>query len=206
MKLILATGNPHKIEMLTWICEPYFDDIIPQDKSIDINEDGKTFQENAEKKAVEVSRMYGCCAVATDGGVSIPALGDNWNGLLTKRFIGREDATDIDRIEALLDLMKDKKGDERAIVWNEAIALANNGELLFSTQVEGDNGMVQTNYNPYQYQEGIWQCTVTCYPQFGGKNYFELNDEERQYSEISWHRLKKGMDDYLCVQSNLVTK
>lgn len=120
MKLILATANPHKIIKLRQIFEQYFKDIFPQDKNIDINEDGNTFLENAEKKAIEISKIYHCYAVATDGGVLIPALGDNWNGLLTKRFIGRDDATDFDRIEALLELMKDKKGTERAILWNEA--------------------------------------------------------------------------------------
>lgn len=196
MKIVLATTNPHKIKKLTWICEPYFDNILSQDTSIDIDEDGATFRENAEKKAIEVSRAYDCYAVATDGGVLIPALGDDWNGLLTKRFIGRDDATDFDRIEALLDLMREKQGDDRAIVWNEAIAIARRGDLIFSEQVEGDRGMIQTTYDPAQYQEGIWQCTVTCYPQFGGKNFFELNDEEREYSEISWHRLKGAVDDY----------
>ncbi len=140
MKLILATTNPHKITKLRQIFAHYFSDIAPQDKGIDVEENGKTFRENAEKKAIEVSKIYHCHAVATDGGVLIPALGDNWNGLLTKRFVGRSDATDFDRIEALLELMKNKKGSDRAIVWNEAIALATDGELLFSTQVEGDRG------------------------------------------------------------------
>ncbi len=205
MSLILATGNPHKITKLKWIFEDFFDEIIPQDKKIDVNEDGKTFQENAAKKATEVSRMYGTCAAATDGGVLIPSLGDNWNELHTKRFIGREDATDFDRIDTLLEMMKDKKGDDRSIVWNEAIAIARNGELLFSVQVEGDHGMIQTEYNPTQYQEGIWQCTVTCYPQFGGKNFFELNDEEREYSEISWHRLKDAVTEYMSAEGETIT-
>ena len=109
MKLILATTNPHKITKLRHIFAQYFSDIEPQGKQIDIEENGKTFRENAEKKAVEVSKIYHCHAVATDGGVLIPALGDDWNGLLTKRFVGRSDATDFDRIEALLELMKNKK-------------------------------------------------------------------------------------------------
>lgn len=197
MKLILATTNPHKITKLRQIFAQYFSDIAPQDKGIDVEENSKTFRENAEKKAIEVSNIYHCHAVATDGGVLIPALGDNWNGLLTKRFIGRSDATDFDRIEALLELMKNKKGSDRAILWNEAIALADDGELLFSTQVEGDRGEIQETYNPEQYQPGIWQCTVTCYPQFGGKNFFELDKEERKYSEISWIRLEEAVRSYL---------
>lgn len=196
MKLILATGNPHKIEKLTWIAKPYFDEIEPQAASIDIEENGTTFEENAAIKAVAVSKLYKSYAIATDGGVIIPALQD-WNALLTKRFIGQKDATDFDRMDALLELMRDKKGDERAIVWNEAIALAHNGTLLFSTEVEGDRGEIQTTYDSRQYKPGIWQCTVTCYPQFGGKNFFDLNQEEREYSEISWHRLKEAVDTYM---------
>ncbi len=195
--LVLATSNPHKLDKLHWIFDDFFQDITVQNETIDIDEDGKSFRENAEKKAIEVSKIYDCYAVATDGGVLIPALGDGWNELLTKRFIGRDDATDIDRIEALLDLMKNKVGDERSIIWNEALALAKSGKLVYSTQVEGDHGMVQTDYNPNQYKPGIWQCTVTCYPQFGGKNFFELTDKEREYSEISWHRLKQAVSEFI---------
>ena len=197
VNLILATSNPHKLNKLRWIFSDFFQNITAQNAAIDIVEDGKTFLENAEKKAIEVSKIYNCYAAATDGGVLIPSLGDNWNGLLTKRFIGRTDATDIDRIEALLDLMKNKVGDERSIIWNEALALAKNGELIYSTQVDGDHGMVQTDYDPSQYKPGIWQCTITCYPQFGGKNFFELTDKEREYSEISWHRLKQAVSEFM---------
>lgn len=170
MKLILATTNPHKITKLRQIFAHYFSYIAPQGKQIDIEENGKTFRENAEKKTVGVSKIYHCHAVTTDGSVLIPAPGDDWSSLLTKRFVGRSDATDFDRIEALLELMKNKKGSDRAILREEAVALANNGELLFSAQVEGDRGEVQETYSPEQYQSGIWQCTVTCCPQFGSKN------------------------------------
>lgn len=197
MKLILATANPHKIQKLTWVCQDYFDEITPQDSLVEVEENGATFRENAELKALAVSKYYHTYAVATDGGVLIPSLGDSWNGLFTKRFVGRNDATDFDRMDALLEMMKDKRGKERAIVWNEAIALAYDGKLVFSQQVEGDRGMVQTTYNPSQYRPGIWQCTLTCYPQFGGKNFFELNEEEQKYAEISWHRLKDALATHI---------
>ena len=196
MKIVLATRNKNKIEKLTWIIGKYFSEIVPQNEKIDILEDGSTFKENAEKKAIAVSKLYDGYAVATDGGVLIPSLGANWNGLFTRRFIGREDASDFDRIDSLLEMMKDKKGTERDIVWNEAIAIAKSGKLLFSTQVEGDRGRVQETYSRTQYKEGIWQCTVTCYPQFDNKNFFELNDEERKYGEISWYRLKDAVDEW----------
>ena len=195
--LILATTNPNKIEKLRWIMEDYFEDIKPQSQSIDVEETETNFEGNAALKAVEISKLYHCYAVATDGGVLIPALGDAWNAIFTKRFLGKDNVTDIDRIEGLLELMKDKKGDERKIMWREAIALAHNGRLLFSTEVDGDEGVIQTSYDPAQYAPGIWRCTLTAYPQFGNKNFFELNEDERKYSEISWYRLKEMIDRFM---------
>ena len=196
-KLHLSTTNPHKVEKLTQLFSRYFPEIVVADRSITIDENGSTFRENAEIKALAASKHHHGYAAATDGGVLIPALGNKWNSLLTKRFIGRDDATDFDRMDALLDLMKDKTGDERAIIWNEAIALAKDGTVIFSCQVEGDRGMLQTSYNKSQYQKGIWQCTLTCYPQFQNKNFFELNEEERQYGEMSWRRLGEAIDDFM---------
>lgn len=195
-RLILATTNPHKISKLLWIFGLYFKTITPQSKSIEINEIGDSFEEIACLKAVEVSKKYKGLAVATDGGVLIPSLGANWNALLTRRFLGFEGVTDFDRIEGLLDLMKDKKGQDRIIEWREALAIADNGEVIFSTEVKGDSGMVQETYNPEQYKPGIWQCTITCYPQFNNKNFFELTDSEREYAEISWHRLKHQVESF----------
>jgi len=192
--IVLATTNPHKIKKLSWIVKPYFSNVVPQDQTIDIEETGNSFEENAIIKAVAISKRYHCHAIASDGGVLIPALGKDWNGVLTKRFIGREDVTDFDRIEALLEIMKGKEGEDRTIIWNEAIAIAKDGRLIFSAEVEGDRGMLQKTYNPEQYQPGIWQCTLTCYPQFGGKNFFELSEEERRYGEISWYHLKEMVD------------
>lgn len=194
--ITLATTNPHKIKKLTWIVKPFFLNIQTQSGDIDIDEIANSFEGNAALKAIEVSKTYGGYAIATDGGVTIPSL-KNWDSLLTKRFIGKDDATDFDRIDALIELMKDKTGDERRIVWREAIALAKDGKLLFSTEVDGDEGSLQDTYDKKHYRPGIWQCTITCYPQFGGKNFFELSEKEREYAEISWYRLRDAMSEYL---------
>jgi hypothetical protein len=69
-------------------------------------------------------------------------------------------------------MMKGKKDNDRKVVWREEIAIANNlGEIIFSTEVEGDTGIIQTTYDKNQYREGIWLCSLTSYPQFGGKNF-----------------------------------
>lgn len=195
--IVLATNNPHKIKMLSWIVENFFDDIHEQDHSIDVEETADSFRGNAELKAIALSKATSTYAIATDGGITIPSLGKNWNALLTRRFLGKENVTDTDRIEGLLGIMKDRHGNDRAMIWREAIALAHNGKLLFSEEVEGDHSQIQETYNPKQYKEGIWLCTLTCYPQFGNKNFFELTDKEREYAEISWHRLKEVTVSYL---------
>lgn len=195
--VILATNNPHKKKMLAWVVEGYFDQVKEQDSAVEVEETENSFEGNARLKAIALSKLYHTYAVASDGGILIPSLGKNWNGLLTRRFLGKENVTDWDRIEGLLALMKDKKGEERDMFWHEAIALAYDGKLIFSREVEGDHSRVQETYNPKQYQPGIWLCTLTCYPQFDYKNFFELTDKEREYAEISWHRLRAATQKYL---------
>jgi len=196
-KIVIGTGNSHKKEKLSWIVEGFFDEIMPFERKIEIEENGKNFEENARMKSLATAKEYGCYAVATDGGVLIPALGNNWNELLTRRFFGKEDVGDFDRIDALLEIMKGKKGDERKIIWKEAIAVANPEKVIFSSEVEGDIGLLQETYNPKQYKEGIWLCTITSYPQFGGKNFFELSEKEKEYGEISWHKLREKTREFL---------
>lgn len=196
--ILIATGNKHKREKLSWIVNDFFEKIIfPEEVDINlkIDEDGTTFEENASKKAVEFSKLYDRYTISTDGGILIPALGSQWDGLRTKRFAG-EDATDFERIEKLLDLMKEKKGDERKMVWNEAIAIAKNGKLLFSKQVEGIEGTLQTTFDQSKYREGIWVCSVWFFPQFN-KNFFDLSPEEVIEAEISWEKLKIASREFL---------
>lgn len=195
-KIIIASNNPHKQEKLTWIVEGYFNQIDPIKNKLSIEENGDSFKENAEIKALFVARKNNSTAIATDGGVLIPALGSNWNELLTRRFVGHE-ATDFERIDELLNLMKGKKGNERKIIWKEAIALATPEKIIFSTEVDGDWGLLQEKYDPKQYKEGVWVCTIWSYPQFGGKNFFDLTEKQKRYGERSWWILRKKTRDFL---------
>ena len=92
--------------------------------------------------------------------------------------------------------MKDKKGDHRRMVWNEAIAIARDGKLLFSKQVEGIEGVLQREFDKSKYREGIWVCSVWFFPQFN-KNFFDLSPEEVNKAEISWEKLKKAAREFL---------
>ncbi len=76
------------------------------------------------------------------------------------------------------------------MVWNEAIAMAKDGKLLFSKQVEGIEGLLQKDFDASKYREGIWVCSVWYFPQFK-KNFFDLSKNETDEVEISWHELRK---------------
>jgi len=162
-----------------------------------VEENSDTFEGNARIKALAVAKKNNSYAIATDGGVLIPSLGSDWNGLLTRRFAGCEDADDFRRMDCLLEMMKDKKGEDRTIVWKEAIAIAGPEGIIFSVEVDGDTGVLQETYNPKQYKEGIWLCTLWAYPQFGGRNFFDLNEEEKKYGEISWWKLREKAREFL---------
>ncbi len=72
MKVVLATGNAHKVPEIGEILGPLFelDAVDP-----DVEETGATFEENAVLKARAVAQRTGTLAVADDSGIEIDALG-----------------------------------------------------------------------------------------------------------------------------------
>ena len=83
-------------------------EILPLDAFPEIGkivEDGKSFFENAMKKAKTVSEKTGLLAIADDSGLEVDALGGR-PGIYSARFAG-ENATDKENNERLLMEMKD---------------------------------------------------------------------------------------------------
>lgn len=196
-KMIVATDNVYKKAKLRWLLADFPYLLVELSETIEIEESGKTFEENARIKAQAVALYFHSYAIASDGGALIPALGAKWDALLTRRFLGKKDVTDFDRIEGLLSLMENIQGDGRKLVWHEAIAIADPlGKIVFSTEVEGDTGLIQTSYKKDQYRKGIWLCTLWSYPQFGGRNFFELDENEAKEGELSWWRLKEKVSRF----------
>jgi non-canonical purine NTP pyrophosphatase (RdgB/HAM1 family) len=181
--IIIGSKNPHKQQKLSAIVEKFYNPIIKEDLS-EFEETGATFLEIAQNKALMLSKNYSEPVIATDGGAAIPALND-WNPLTTKRF---HDGDDFSRIKKLLKMMKGKEN--RTVLWFEALAVARQGKLLFSTQVQAMDGVIDEKFNPKNYKSGIWLCSITSYPQFGGRNYFDLTKGEKLATEDNWSKLK----------------
>ncbi len=203
-QILIASKNPHKIEKLSGIISPYFEQIQTlKDIQLkdDLVEEGSSFEEIAKNKARYFSLQYSDYVIATDGGMTIPFL-ENWNPLYTRRFLSsldKSDKTDFQRMDELLERTKDLKGNDRFMQWKEAVAIAKNGEVLFSIEVEGSYGILQTEYDKSKYKPGIWLCSLWSHPQFGNKNFFDLNPEEVKQSEISWERINTGVSKFLSI-------
>lgn len=90
---------------------------------IKVEEDQKTLERNAEKKAIEISKLTGWYVLASDGGVDIPGLGKKWDILRNQRIVG-EDKTDLEKADKLLNLMRGLKRGKRKAVYRLALALA----------------------------------------------------------------------------------
>ncbi len=88
-RLILGTNNPHKVAELKALLRDRFDAVSLKEAglSIDVDETGATFAENAVLKAEAVTRRTGCAALADDSGLMVDALGGE-PGVLSARYAG----------------------------------------------------------------------------------------------------------------------
>ncbi len=101
----------------------------------EVIEDGKTYMENAAKKASVIAEWTGCLALADDAGLEVDAL-NGAPGIHSKRWAG-EDATDAIRIAKLLEALEGTT-DRRArfvaaiaVVHPDAVPLTKNARHIF---------------------------------------------------------------------------
>ena len=90
MELILATRNKHKIKEIKDILKSLpvkIYSMLDFKTAPKIKEDGRTFRQNAVKKAKAFSRFFSLPAVADDSGLEVKALGGA-PGVRSARFAG----------------------------------------------------------------------------------------------------------------------
>ena len=129
MKLLIASNNAHKIREIREILSGVFPEICSLDDaglSIDVVEDGETFEANAVKKAETVLRESGWdAALADDSGLCVDALGGA-PGVHSARYAGDQHC-DADNNEKLMRDMADVPDAERGCRFVSAVALARRG-------------------------------------------------------------------------------
>ena len=125
MKLIIASNNAHKIGEIKKILSGRFDEILSLREagiSHETVEDGKTFIENATKKAREIAEISGCASLADDSGICVDAL-DGAPGIYSARFASDREGNASDEANNALLLEKLSGTCDRSAHYTAAIAL-----------------------------------------------------------------------------------
>ena len=164
MDIVLATRNEKKVKEIKRIIE---EGGVSVTKIFtlndfpgcpDVQEDGKTFEENAVKKAVSVSQYTGMTALADDSGLEVDVL-NGAPGVLSARYAG-DSADDMANLKKLLREMEHVPYEKRRARFACCIAMAYKDTVkTFFGYVKGSigrepQGKSGFGYDPVFYPEG----------------------------------------------------
>ena len=196
-KILLGTGNLAKQETLRWLLDGLsLRCFTPSDLGLTTvpDETGSTHLEIACQKALQWSATTSMLVIASDGGLTVPSLGDCWESRFTHRFAG-QDASDEDRVKQLLELMKSFTGEDRQASWIESIAIADNAEVLTSWEITGADGLISNDPVEDTGIPGFWVFSIWFIPQFG-KYYNQLTTFEKETINDHWGQLKRNVQAF----------
>ena len=178
-KILIATNNKGKLEELKNLLKEY--EILSMKDvncNIEVVEDGKTFEENAKKKAKEIYDITKIPCIADDSGLCIDYF-DGWPGIYTARFLG-PNSTKEEINNYILEKMKNLKDGERKAEVKCVVTYYNGTDFITGTGViKGKIALNKRGNNGFGYDE-IFELE-------NGKTYAEISEEEK--NKIS-HRRK----------------
>lgn len=175
MTIVLATRNKKKVEEISRIFEGYDICFVAVDSfpgCPEVEEDGKTFRQNAVKKAVHIAKYTGCPAIADDSGLEVKALG-RAPGVFSARYAG-EDSNDRKNLMKLLGEMRGLKGEDRQarFVCCIALALPDGKCKTFTGYAEGRIAKKPKGFNGFGYDPVF-------YPSGRRRTFAEMSDAEK---------------------------
>jgi XTP/dITP diphosphohydrolase len=198
MKLLLATHNQKKRKELSSIMKGMEDIkvMILDDLKVEppiIVEDGKTFRQNAVKKALTLSRFFDGLVLADDSGLEVDAIGGK-PGVRSARF-ARAKATDQENNVKLLKLLSNVPEKDRSARFVCTLALARDGHLLadFEGSVEGKIVFLPKGKNGFGYDPLFL-------PKGHKKTFAEMPPSEKNkisHRARALEQLKKSINKYL---------
>lgn len=171
--IVLATRNKGKTREIKALLKEFPIDIKNLDDFgpiPDVIEDGKTFDDNAYKKAAFTAKILGYPAMADDSGLCVEAL-DGAPGVYSARYAG-ENATDADNVKKMLTDLDGIENRNAAFQCVISIAVPTGAALTYEGECKGiltkepmgDNGF---GYDPLFF-----------YPDFN-KTFAQLTIEEK---------------------------
>lgn len=157
MKLVIASNNSHKIQEIRQILSGKFDEILSLNQvgvSHETVEDGKTFLENALKKAREIAKITGMPTLADDSGLCVNSLGGA-PGIISARYAGcgEKNSTDAENNELLLKNLSDKSDRSAYFICTVALVYPDGKEITAEGFMHGEiidspRGVAGFGYDP----------------------------------------------------------
>lgn len=159
-KIIIGSENQHKIEEI----KSYFSDLdikltgLDSDLNLpEVIEDGKSYKENALKKARQRAKELNMIVLADDSGLSVDFL-EGAPGIYSARF-GGEDLSDKEKYLKVLKLLEGQNKENRKAAFVSVLALVDpfkgieitvegRCEGIIAESAAGDNGF---GYDPIFY-------------------------------------------------------
>ncbi len=187
-KLIVASGNAHKVQEIRQILEKFDIEVLSKNEAgcmSEVEETGKTLEENSKLKARAIHKVTNCAVLADDSGLFVRAL--HWEpGVYSARYAG--DPSDDKRNNVLLLKNLETETDRYAEFRCVLAYITENGEehtfmgicsgnLL--KEVRGNEGF---GYDPLFVPEGYAQT------------FAELSGTEKNKLSHRAHALQKFVD------------
>ncbi len=186
-EIIIASGNKGKIKEAREILKEY--KVISMKElgiDIEVEEDQKTFEANAIKKAETIAKaLNGKMCIADDSGIEIEYL-DGFPGVFTKRW---HEGTDRQRNLAIIEKLKGVQKEKRRIRFITAIALSDGKKTICGTgRIEGFVSQEVRGENGFGFDE-IFELE-------SGKTLAQISQEEKNKisaRRIALERLKQKL-------------
>lgn len=124
-RLLLATNNRGKAAEFRQLLDGCGWELVTPagvGLDIDVEESGRTYAANARAKALQYAQASRLVSLADDSGLEVDALGGR-PGVLSARYAGA-DRTDEERVQKLLEELKDVPDAERSARFRCVIAIA----------------------------------------------------------------------------------
>ena len=165
-RIIFATGNEGKMKEIREIMSDLNVLVLSMKEAgidIDIVEDGNSFQENADIKALAIAKLTGDIVLADDSGLEIDYLNGE-PGIYSARYLGEDTSYDLKNqyIMKQLENVPDEKRTARFVCAISAVLPS--GEILHSQgAIDGKIGYEQKGSNGFGYDPIFYlpkyQCT-----------------------------------------------
>ena len=182
MRLLFATGNENKYKLMKRRLKEFeeIEVIMPKhiNVKIDVNEDGRTAEENAIKKAKAYYNETKLAIIAEDSGLWIEKFSkEDQPGLFVKRINGRDDLTDEEIRNYYIEKLNNVGGESNAR-YKTGIAVINEKGEIFSKTIDEELFVFTANPNNKTYISGGLLDSISFDP-ISNKYFNELTEQEK---------------------------